>query len=203
MPHPTWHIHGLLFENCSCQLVCPAHISFKQNCTNERCTGHWSLHIDEGRYDDTLLNGLNAVIVFDAPQLMYEGDWTETIYIDERADETQRAALEAILTGKVGGPWEILARFVSRWQKTRYVPMYFEDNGRHKHLRIDGLFETDVNAIRAIDDIGEATLTNLFNQIHGDVHVLARGKTTCTDGALDFSIEKTHGLYSKFTWASS
>ena len=62
MPHPTWHIHGLLFENCSCQLVCPAHISFKQNCTNERCTGHWSLHIDEGRYDDTLLNGLNAVI---------------------------------------------------------------------------------------------------------------------------------------------
>ena len=203
MTHPTWHIHGLLFENCSCQLVCPAHISFKQNCTNERCTGHWSFHIDEGRYKNTLLNGLNVVIVFDAPQLMYEGDWIETIYIDERADAAQRTALDSILTGKVGGPWEILARFVSQWQETRYVPIHFEDNGRRKYLRVDGLFETNVEAIRAQDDIGEATLTNLFNQIHGDVHILARGKTTCTDGVFDFSIEKTHGLYSQFSWASS
>jgi hypothetical protein len=203
MPHPTWHLRGLLFENCSCQLVCPAHISFKQKCTYERCTGHWSFHIDEGLYEDTRLNNLNVVIVFDTPQRMYEGDWTETIYIDEQAHAAQRTALEAILTGQVGGPWEILARFVTHWQETRFVPMHFEDNGRHKHLHVDGLFETDVEAIRAKDDNGEATLTNMFNQIHGDVHVLARGKTTCTDGALDFAIEKTHGLYSQFTWASS
>jgi hypothetical protein len=200
MSQPFWRIDGLLFENCSCQLICPAHISFKNNCTHERCTGHWSFHIDRGHYEETALDGLNAVVVFDAPQRMYEGGWTETLYIDDRADSSQREALEAILTGKAGGPWEVLARFVSDWLDTQYVPMRFENNGRQKYLHIDGLFETTVEAIRARDDQGEATLVNLFNQIHGAVHVLARGQTRCVDRRFDIAIEKTHGLYSTFSW---
>jgi hypothetical protein len=200
MSSTTWKVSGLLFENCSCQLICPAHISFKNYCTRDRCTGHWAIHIDEGQYGETILNGLNGVVVFDAPQRMYEGGWTETLYLDDRADPAQREALEAILTGRAGGPWAVLARFVSTWLETQCVPMHFEDNGRQKHLRIDGLFETSVEAIRARDDVGEAVLVNLFNQIHGAVHVLARGWTRCTDRSFDIALDKTHGLYSRFVW---
>ena len=70
--HP-WHARGLVFENCNCQLLCPGHVSFKQPCSNERCVGNWALHVDAGRFDAIDLAGLNAVIVFDAPQRMYEG----------------------------------------------------------------------------------------------------------------------------------
>jgi len=32
-----WFARGLLFENCSCQIVCPGHVHFDQLCTHERC----------------------------------------------------------------------------------------------------------------------------------------------------------------------
>lgn len=71
----------MLFENCNCQLVCPAHFSFKQLCTKGRCIGHWAAHIEEGRYGDVVLGGLNAVVFYDTPQHMITGGWNEAFYL--------------------------------------------------------------------------------------------------------------------------
>ena len=38
----TWWARGLIFENCSCTLVCPGHVHFSQPCTHERCVGYWA-----------------------------------------------------------------------------------------------------------------------------------------------------------------
>lgn len=38
--HPWW-VNGTLFENCNCQLLCPAHVSFKQECDEDPCRGFW------------------------------------------------------------------------------------------------------------------------------------------------------------------
>jgi len=48
-PSPTvgWHARGLLFENCSCQLVCPGHMHFSQPCTQERCLEQCMPHGDK------------------------------------------------------------------------------------------------------------------------------------------------------------
>lgn len=200
MTATKWWAKGLLFENCNCQLICPGHMSFKQQCTHERCMGHWAIHIDEGRYGNVPLNHLNMVILYDAPQKMYEGGWTEAFYIDERANDQQREALETIFSGQAGGPWKILSMFVSERQQTRYVPIHLEDNGRQKKMWIDGYFNTTINAIRAKDDKGEVVLSNLFNQIHSSQQVLARGETRGTDGAFDIKNKDTHALYSTFSW---
>lgn len=85
MSGTKWRAKGLLFENCNCQLVCPAHISFKQLCTHERCIGHWSVHIEEGRFGDVVLDGLNAVIFYESPRHMISGEWTELFYVDSAA----------------------------------------------------------------------------------------------------------------------
>lgn len=195
-----WWAKGLLFENCNCQLICPGHMSFKQKCTHERCVGHWAIHFDKGSYGSVPLDGLNVVILYDAPQKMFAGGWAEAFYIEDRADENQREAIEMIFSGRAGGPWEILAMFVSERQKTRFVPIHFEDLGRRKKMWIERYFDTSISAIRAKDDSGEVVLSNLFNQIHSSRQVLARGKTRCTDGAFDFTNEDTHALYSKFSW---
>ena len=100
---PTqWNAKGLLFENCSCQLICPAHISFKSYCNNDRCRGHWAFHIDEGRYDGVALDGLNMVVVFDSPIQMYSGNWTQAFYIDERADTAPAQCAGSDLLGQGG-----------------------------------------------------------------------------------------------------
>ena len=199
---PRWWATGLVFENCNCQLLCPGHLSFKQACTNERCQGHWACHVDEGRWDDTDIADTNGVVVFDAPQRMYDGGWSQACYIDERATEPQRGALDAILSGRAGGPWAVLGRFVETRLDTRFVPMRFEDDGREKRLTIPDLFDTTVTAIRGADGQADARLENLHNVLHGPTHILARGRTTCTDRVFDFRHEHTHGLYSRFSWAS-
>ena len=200
MTDTPWWAKGLLFENCSCQLICPAHVSFKQYCQNDRCRGHWSMHITGGRYGEAPLDGLNIVVVFDSPVRMYSGNWTQVFYVDERADAAQRQALETIFRGQAGGPWQTLAGFVAEQLDTQFVPMTFEDAGRVKRLTIPDVFDTTIQAIRGSDSQSEAVLSNLHNVIHGPVHVLARGTTDHTDGRLDIHNEKTHGLYSDFSW---
>ncbi|MBI5443000.1 MAG: DUF1326 domain-containing protein [Deltaproteobacteria bacterium] len=195
-----WNAAGLLFENCTCQILCPGHMSFRQNCTYERCVGHWSIHFEKGRYGEIPLGGLNAVIVFDSPQQMFAGGWVQGMYLDENAGADQRKALETILTGEAGGPWAVLARFVGRRLETRYVPIALEDDGRIKRVRIEGILESSVEALRGNDKEREVLLENLFNQIHAPTQVVARGSTTMNDGPLSMATEATHGLYSRFSW---
>jgi hypothetical protein len=136
-----WYAKGLLFENCNCQLICPAHVSFKQKCTHERCTGYWAIRFNEGTYGDIPLAGLCVVILYDTPQRMYEGGWTEALYLDESADVRQQEVLETILKGRAGGPWAILARFVGTWLETRTVTFDFKDEGHEKSLTVNGLLD--------------------------------------------------------------
>ena len=200
MSQKGWWAKGLLFENCSCQVVCPAHISFKQRCTYERCQGYWGIHIREGSYGDSLLQDLNVVVAFDTPQRMYDGGWTEVFYIDQGGDSQQRQALELIFSGRAGGPWEVLGRFVEQRLESRFVPIHFEDRGRTKVLRVDGYLESEVTALRAGDGKGEVVLSNLYNVIHGPSHVLGRGTSRCLDDPIRFVNQGSHGLYSEFSW---
>jgi len=196
-----WWAKGLLFENCNCQLLCPAHLSFKQRCEHERCVGHWAIHIRDGRYGGLALDGFNAFIVNDSPQLMISGGWTQAVYIDARAGEAEGRELEGIFTGQSGGPWAVLARFVSRRLPTRFVPIHFKDDGRRKAMWIDGCLETTVEAIKSADPAQEAVLENVFNQIHASTQVLALGATRYADRGMTLTTSGTHALYSRFSWA--
>jgi len=196
----AWWARGLIFENCNCTLVCPGHIHFNQPCTHERCLGYWALRFDAGRFGAVDLAGLRAVIAFDCPQKMSDGGWTQTIVIDESASPAQRLALEAVLTGKAGGPWKVLARFVGRPLDTRYLPIEFSDDGTTKRASITGLFDAIVTQIRGRDRSRPVVFENIFNQIHASTQVLAFGDTRYDDGVIRVETKGTHGLFSSFEW---
>ena len=147
----NWWAKGLIFENCSCQLVCPGHIHFDQLCTHERCRGYWAFQFDDGEVDSTRLIGRRAVIAFDSPQRMVDGGWTQIIFIDEDASEEQRSALESVFRGDLGGPWGILAKFVSKRLPTRYLPIAMETETPTKTVTIPGVLEATVEMIRGHD----------------------------------------------------
>ena len=199
----SWWARGLIFENCSCTLVCPGHLHFSQLCTHERCIGYWALRFDEGVFGDVSLAGLRAVIAFDTPQKMIDGNWTEVIIIDESASPAQRAALETILMGRAGGPWEVLGRFVTRQLDTRFLPIAFADEGATKRASIAGLFNAVVTQIRGRDRSKPVLFENIFNQIHAPTQVLALGETQYDDGVIRITTSQTHGLFSNFNWAVS
>jgi hypothetical protein len=198
---PPWHARGLLFENCNCQLVCPGHMHFDQLCTHERCRGYWAIRIDEGAFGAIPLGGVNALVAFDCPQRMSTGGWTEAIIVDSGATPPQQAAVEAILSGRAGGPWAVLARFVGRWLETRALPIAFTSAGGAQRAVIPGLLDSTVTPIRGRDRGKPVTFDNIFNQIHAPTQVLATGRTTYDDGVIVVQTERTHALYSQFQWA--
>ncbi len=199
-PRPSWYASGLIFENCSCALVCPGHMHFSQNCTHERCKGYWALRIDEGAFGHESLAGTRVVIAFDTPQRMIDGGWLQTIIIDESASDAQRRALETILTGQAGGPWEKLAGFVATRQPTEFRAIAFEDEGEVKRASIVDRLKTVVTQIRGRDKSKPVLFENIFNQLHASTQVIARGESEYDDGVVRFRTAGSHGLYSHFEW---
>jgi hypothetical protein len=203
MDGAAWWAKGLLFENCNCQLVCPGHLHFRQLCTHERCVGYWAVRFDEGRFEDVPLAGARAVVAYDCPRNMIEGNWTEVVLIDAGGGERQKDAIETILTGRAGGPWEVLARFVSNRLPTRAARIRIEEEDRRKRVVIDGVLEAEVEDIKGRDRSRPVTFENMFNQIHPPTQTLARGTSRYDDGTIRFDNSETHGLYSSFHWQVS
>ncbi len=198
-PIVTWNASGLLFENCNCQVVCPGHVHFSQRCTHERCVGFWAIRFDAGRFAEADLAGARAVVAYESPRLMIDGGWTEALIVDAPTP-TQRDAVEAILTGRAGGPWEVLDRFVERRLPTRHRPVAIEDAEALKGVAVEGLLSATVEPIRGRDRGRPVTFQNMFNQIHAPEQVVARGGGHYDDGVIRFDNEGTHGLWSSFDW---
>jgi len=200
---PAWWARGLIFENCGCTLVCPGHMHFSQFCTHERCKGYWALRFDEGAFGDVPLAGTRAVVVFDCPQRMVDGNWIQSMIIDDSASAGQRLALQAILTGRAGGPWAKLAAFVGTQHAPEFRPIDIVDDGPVKRLSIADRLKAVVTQIRGRDRSRPVVFENCFNQIHAPTQVLALGDTQYADGAITIHNTGSHGLFSRFDWAAA
>jgi hypothetical protein len=63
-------------------------------------------HIEKGQYSQTSLDGLNVLGLASITGNIWTGEAKDTTfeyYIDERANEQQRQALQRIFSGKAGG----------------------------------------------------------------------------------------------------
>jgi hypothetical protein len=196
----AWWARGLLFENCSCQAICPGHVHFDQTCYHERCVGYWAIRFDAGEFDGVDLAGAKAVVAYDCPPHMIDGDWVEGIVIDAAAGDGQREAVEAILTGAAGGPWAVLARFVGRQLETRHAPISIDDDERSKRVVIEGILDSTITGLKGRDRSKPVMFANMFNQIHPSEQVIATGSSRYDDGTIRFANDDTHGLYSRFEW---
>jgi hypothetical protein len=174
---------------------------FSQLCTHERCKGYWAFRFDSGSFGGVALPGTKALIAFDTPQRMIDGHWTQTLIIDRGATADQRQAIEAILTGKAGGPWQKLAAFVETQRPTEYLTIEMEDEGATKRISIADRLRGVVSQIRGRDKSQPVVFENIFNQIHAPRQVIALGDTDYDDGVIVVHNAATHGLFSTFDWA--
>jgi hypothetical protein len=72
------------------------------------------------------LSGCNVVWRIDLPGDFVGGNGTARLYVDEAATADQRRELEAILTGKKGGPWAVVSTLVTTWLPTQVVKITIE-----------------------------------------------------------------------------
>ena len=99
----AWSLEGEYFENCSCDILCPCITSSMAGpADTERCQVPLIMHIERGEKDGVQLDGLNAILLVDSPQVMGEGGWRL------RADWWIAATMRAAATPSspvTGGGW--------------------------------------------------------------------------------------------------
>src|SRR5437016_862168 len=110
----SWRIRGTYFESCNCDPICPCRrvdgVAGGRS-THGVCLGVLSWLIEEGAADDTDLSGLPVAIASRYSDDEPGSPWTWILYLDGRASDEQRALLEQIFTGQLGGdagrhfPW--------------------------------------------------------------------------------------------------
>lgn len=103
----NWRLDGTVIVACNCDWGCPC--NFNARPTTGKCEGGWTWHVEKGTAGGVTLDGLNFSVYANWPGAIHEGRGEAVVLIDERADAAQRAAIEVLLAGKVGGPWGVLA----------------------------------------------------------------------------------------------
>jgi hypothetical protein len=102
-----WAVRGSYFEGCNCEAICPCRSvrgAPGGPSSHGECFGALSWHVHEGHADGVDLDGLLVVMTlryFDRVQPSTR--WEVVLYLDDRADDAQLAALEAIFLGRAGG----------------------------------------------------------------------------------------------------
>ena len=127
-----WHISGSYLEACNCEAICPCRrIGGRQGgrSTYGVCLGSLSWQIEEGGAAGIELAGLRTVLANRYDDDEEGSPWSYVLYVDERADESQREVLEAIFTGQLGGTPELQFPWV--WKPSMLLAV------RHVAIDID------------------------------------------------------------------
>jgi hypothetical protein len=126
MAVPEWSLEGDWFDVCSCNIGCPC--EFAQAPTNNHCEGVLAYHIRKGSFGEAKLDGLNVIAVggFDGNLWTGEGKLSMGLFVDERANEGQRGAIQAIFSGQAGGFMGSFAQSVGEVRGIEFVPISFE-----------------------------------------------------------------------------
>ena len=103
----AWELSGQLIEACSCKSACPCALGPAEP-DQGWCSGALTFAIDKGQSDGVDLSGRAVVWAIDLPKDFASGNGTVCIIIDDGADARQRRELEAIFSGKKGGPGAVL-----------------------------------------------------------------------------------------------
>ena len=202
-----WHLSGDYFENCNCDVVCPCLVSpaapLTARPTQGVCDVALLFHIDKGSYGQVSLDGLNVAVIAHTPGPMAEGDWTIAAYIDERADETQTAALGAIFGGAEGGPMAAFAPLIGTHLPARKTAITYTIDGNRRSADIPGILHMAVEPLGSLHPSGE-----LWGAMGHPVaperiaFAVGRQGSTFADHGMRWDNSGKNGHYAPINWAN-
>lgn len=141
-----WILRGVEYANCNCNWGCPC--QFGSPTTHGHCEAVVTGHIEEGRFNDTSLDGLDWALLLYWPGEIADGNGTEQAIIDERADPAQREALRKILHGESTAPgathFFVYNSTMSSILETLYAPieLAIDVDARTARVKIDDLVDS-------------------------------------------------------------
>jgi hypothetical protein len=199
----SWRIRGSYFESCNCDAICPCRRidgARGGRSTHGVCLGVLSWLIEEGAAEGTDLSGLRAAMATRYSDDEPGSPWAWILYLEARATDEQRAALESIFSGRLGGDAE--SHFPWAWKRSelvavRPVEIDVDHTQRRQWLRI-----RDHVSVRIRDRYdGPETVTCVIPGHERTGEELVADELVVEDGALAFDYRGVCGYGSTFDYA--
>lgn len=134
-----WLFKSETYDNCNCAMNCGC--QFNLPSTHGYCQSAFIGHVVDGHFNDKPLVGLNWAALYKWPGEIKDGNGKCQIVIDERADEAQRAALAAIISGEAGKAlsnlFSVFASTCSEFCETLFLPIYLEADLEARTATVD------------------------------------------------------------------
>ena len=151
-----WWWKADYFETCNCDYGCPCNMTSIP--TDGTCQAINAWDIREGAYGDVRLDGLRLALVSRWPNPIHEGNGRGFVFVDDRADDSQREALAKIGRGEAGdgGPFAI---FKSTYAEPAVVlsgPIELTRNGKEASIQLGDAARAEWEPIRSQMDGSEA-----------------------------------------------
>jgi hypothetical protein len=206
---PAWSLRGEYFENCNCTVVCPCLLSpvapLTSLPTEGACEVAFAFHLDEGTFGDTPLDGLNVAMIARTPGPMIEGNWAVALYVDERADERQQEALQAIFAGAAGGVMGGFAPLIGEVLGIKAAPITYRREGKRRSVEIPDTMQIAVRPVPSV--MGEeheivASNAHPFAP-QGVVMAIGEDGSTWSDYGLRWDNSGRNGHYAAINWSNS
>ncbi len=174
----AWNLRGELVLSCNCAVFCPCVLSLGQAPPTEGYCQTWAgVRIDEGRFGDADLAGINAGLVMEIPGLMSRGNWTAGLFVDERAPIQSVKALTRIFTGRAGGSTHLLSILVGRFLGVQQAPITYRTEGETRIFSIEKIVDGAVTPVRGKTNGEPVAIRNSEYWISPDVIVAKADKS--------------------------
>jgi hypothetical protein len=174
----SWKINGELILSCNCTVFCPCVLSLGQHPPTEgNCQGWAGIRIDEGRFGDVELGGINVGLFLDIPGPLARGNWTAGVFIDEGASIYAVKALTRIFTGRAGGSTGLLKILVGNFLGVRQAKITYRREGDTRIFAIPDLIEGAITPVRGGDQKAPVVIRNSGYWIAPDVTVAKADKS--------------------------
>jgi hypothetical protein len=163
-------------------------------------------HIREGHYGDVQLDGLSLIAVAAFEGNIWDGETKADLglFIDERADESQREALQMIFGGQAGGFPAEFAELIGETLGVEVAPIEYEDDGRRHRVRIGDFAEIEIeDFVPPQTSEGEVPkLTGVFHPANSTLTMAQATTSRVNAFGLEFSHEGKNGHSAPFSWAA-
>jgi len=160
----------------------------------------FAFHIIEGDFNGTPLGDLNVVLACYTPGPMADGNWTSALYIDQRANPQQRAALGQIMSGQMGGPAERWMSLTGNFCGTKYVPIEFKVERHRRSVSIPDVIDFNVEGVIARGRKTALRLTNTNHPVNHDLYLAKGSRSTYADHGMRWDNTGKNGHYASFQW---
>lgn len=121
-----WHISGAYIASCSCAMAEHWPIDATLGDTHGGCKGVIVFAIQDGTSDRAELSGVTFAIVNIFPPDLAEEGWSMGLVVNESASIDQLQAIEGIISGRNGGPFEDMSGMLGEYIGNDRSPISIE-----------------------------------------------------------------------------